>query len=113
MFYPPHPKKFRNIIYCNKFKTSNLIIYNNSSLSTDILNGINIVYMFKCPLGDCVTNENNTYVGLTSTTLSKQLNMHLNYSSSRAWLLKTHSIPKSKFGKILEENTTIIAHEIN
>ena len=69
--------------------------------------------MFKCPLGDCVSNENNTYVGLTTTTLSRQLTMHLNDSSSLALYLKTHSIPKFKFRKILVENTTIITHEIN
>ena len=28
-------------------------------------------------------------------------------------ILKTYSIPKSKFQKILVENTTIIAHKIN
>ena len=39
--------------------------------------------------------------------------MHLNDSSSIALHLKTHSIPKSKFRKILVENTTIIALEIN
>ena len=39
--------------------------------------------------------------------------MHRNDSSSIALYLKTHSIPKSKFPKILVENTTIIAHEIN
>ena len=39
--------------------------------------------------------------------------MHLNDSSSIALLYKTHSIPKSKFWKILIENTTIIAHEID
>ena len=39
--------------------------------------------------------------------------MHLNASSFIALHLKTHSIPKSKFRKILVENTTIIAHEIN
>ena len=39
--------------------------------------------------------------------------MHLNDSSSIALHLKTHSIPKSKFRKILVENTTIIAHEID
>ena len=39
--------------------------------------------------------------------------MHLNDSSSIALYLKTHSIPKSKFQKILVENTTIIAHKIN
>ena len=53
------------------------------------------------------------YVGLTTTTLSRRLKMHLNDSSSIALDLKTHSIPKSKFQKILAENTTIIAYEIN
>ena len=39
--------------------------------------------------------------------------MHRNDSSSIALHLKTHSISKSKFRKILVENTTIIAQEIN
>ena len=39
--------------------------------------------------------------------------MHLNESNSIALHLKTHSIPKSKFRKILVENTPIIAHEID
>ena len=39
--------------------------------------------------------------------------MHLNDSSSIALNLKTNSIPKSKFRKILVEITTIIAHKIN
>ena len=69
--------------------------------------------MFKCPLGDCIFKENNAYVGLTTTTLSRRLTMHLNDSSSIALHLETHSIPKSKFRKILVENTTIIAHKIN
>ena len=59
-------------------------------------------------LGDCVSKDNNAYVGLNTTTLSRRLTMHLNDSSSIALHLKTHSIPKSKFRKILVENTTII-----
>ena len=39
--------------------------------------------------------------------------MHPNDSSSIALHLKTHFIPKSKFRKILVENTTILAHEID
>ena len=61
---------------------------------------------------DCVSKENNTYVGLT-TTASRRLTMHLNDSRSIDLHLKTHSIPKSKFRKILIENTIIIAHEIS
>ena len=39
--------------------------------------------------------------------------MHLNSCSSTALHLKTNSIPKSKFRKILVEITTITAHEID
>ena len=39
--------------------------------------------------------------------------MHINDSSSIALHLKNHSIPKTKFRKILVENITIIAHEID
>ena len=69
--------------------------------------------MFKCPLGDCISKENSAYVGLTTTTLSGRLTMHLNDSSSIALHRKNHSIPKSKFRKNLVENTSIIAHEID
>ena len=69
--------------------------------------------MFKYPLGGCVSKENSAYIGLTTTTLSRRLTMHLNDSSFIVLDLKTHSIPKSKFRKILVENTPIIAHEID
>ena len=39
--------------------------------------------------------------------------MHLNDSSSIVFPLNNNSIPKSKFRKILVENITIIAHEID
>ena len=39
--------------------------------------------------------------------------MLLNDPNSIALHLKTHSTPKSKFRKLLVENTTIIAHEID
>ena len=39
--------------------------------------------------------------------------MHLHYSSSIALHLKSHSIPKSKFRKILIENRVIIVYKIN
>ena len=39
--------------------------------------------------------------------------MYLNDSSSIVLHHKTHSVPKSKYRKIIVENTTIIAHEMN
>ena len=45
------PKKVRFIIYYNKFKSSNLIISNSASPSTELLDKTNVVYMFKMSLG--------------------------------------------------------------
>ena len=105
--------KIKLTIYYNKFKTSNLIISNNSSPSTEFLDRTNVVYMFKCPMGNCFCNENNMYVGLTTMTLSRRLTIYRNDSRSIALHLKSHSIPNSKFRKILVEKTTTITREIN
>ena len=76
---------YRNQMHYNyksdeKFKTSNLVIRNNSSPSIGVLQKTNVIY--KCPLGDCISdNNNNIYVGLTSTTLSRRLAMHLSDTS--------------------------------
>ena len=54
----------------------------------------------------CVSNVNNMYIGLTTTTHSGCLTMRFNDSSFIASHFKTHPISKSKFRKILVENTT-------
>ena len=64
-------KKIKLITYYNKFKTSTLIIKNNSASSIGVLQNINIIYQFKCPLGNCISENNDIYFGLTSTTLSR------------------------------------------
>ena len=68
--------KINLIIHYNKFKTSNLVINNNSSSSIGVLQKANVKYQFECRLEDCIS-ENNIYVGLTSTTLSRRITMHL------------------------------------
>ena len=89
--------------FYNKFKSSNLIISYSTSPFIELLDRTNVVYMFKCPLGDCVSKDNNICVDLTTTTFSRRLTMHLNDSSCIALRLKTHSILISKFQKILVE----------
>ena len=106
-------KKIKLIIYYNKFKTSNLVIRNNSSPSIGVLQKTNVIYKFKCSLGDCISDNNNIYVGLTSTTLSRRLTMHLSDTSSIAQHLKKHSCPTTQLRKILTDNTTILEHQNN
>ena len=101
------------IIYYNEFKTSNLVIKNNSSPSIGLLLKTNVIYQFKYPLGDCISENNNIYIGLTSTTLSRRLTMHLSDTSSIAQHIKKHSCPTTEVRKILTENTIILEHQNN
>ena len=100
-------KKMKFIIYYNKFKTFNFVIRNNSSPSIGVLQKTNVIYQFKWPLEDCISdnNNNNIYVGLTLTTLSRRLKMHLSDTSSIAQHLKKHSCPTTELRKILTDNT--------
>ena len=84
-------KKIKLIIYYNEFKTSNLVIRNNSSPSIGVLQKNNVIYQLKCPFGDCISDNINIYVGLTSATLSRRLTRHISDTISLAF--KKHSCP--------------------
>ena len=87
---PTDPNEKMKFIICyNKFKTSNFVLNNNSSSSIGVLQKTNVIYQFKCPLRDCISENDDRYVGLTSTTLSRRLTMHLSDIGSRAQHLKT------------------------
>ena len=73
----------------------------------------NIVYQFKCTLGDCISENNSIYVGLTSTTLMRRLTVYIFDTSSIAQHLKKLSCSKTEFQKILTENTTILEQQNN
>ena len=77
-----------------------------------MLQKTNVIYKFKCPLGDCISDNNNIYVRLTSTTLSRRLTMHLSDTSSIAQHLKKHLCPTTQLRKILTDNT-ILEHQNN
>ena len=100
------------MIYYNKFKTSNLVIKNNSSPLIGVLQKIKVIYQFKCHLGDCISDNDNINVGLTSTTLSRILTMRLSDTSSiTQHLKKKRSCPTTELRKILIENKTILDHK--
>ena len=58
--------------------------------SIRVLQRTNVIYQFKkCPLGDCIPENKNIYVGLTSTIFSKRLTMNLSSISSSTTFEKT------------------------
>ena len=72
-----------------------------------------VIYQFKCTLRDCISENNNIYVGLTSTTLSSRLTMYLFYTSSIVQHRQKHSSLKTEFWKILIENTAVLEQQNN
>ena len=104
LILPTDPNKKKLIIYYNKSKTSNLDI---KIIPLPGFAKTNVIYQFKCPLGDCISENNNVYIGLTSTTLSRRLMMHLSDKSSIAQHLKKHTYPTTELRKILTENTIL------
>ena len=116
--FPTDPnKKIRLIIHYNKFKTSNLVIRNNSSPLIGVLQKkkttLYINFNVLWEIVSLIIIIIIIYVGLTSTTLSRRLTMHLSDKSSIAHHLKKHSCPITQLRKILTDNTTILEHQNN
>ena len=83
-------KQIKFIIYNTKFKTSNLIVKNNTNSAKIHPNQINVVYKFICLFQGCLPkNKNNPYFGCT-TTLFHHLTYHLCENSA----IKQHLIIK-------------------
>ena len=111
---PTDPDKKIKLIYSNKFKTSSLVINNDSSPSIRVLQKQTFIYQFKCPLGDRISENNNIYVSLTITTRSGRLTRHLfNINSMKQLKKKKHSYSTTEFRKFFTENTTILEHQNN
>ena len=57
-------------------EVNNVLIFNNQSSKPTTLKHTNLVYEFKCNLGECELLS-SSYIGLTTTILSRRLTMHL------------------------------------
>ena len=64
------------IPYYRSNTITKLITKNNQGPRTPPLKKTNVIYQYKCSHGDC-EHLNNTYIGMTTTTFSRRLTMHL------------------------------------
>ena len=99
--------KLNLIIYYKNTKVSNLIMKNNTTKKLNKLQKTNVVYDFTCPHEGCTLRKSN-YIGMTTTSLSRRLTMHLQTGSIKDHMLHTHKSTLTR--KQLEDNTTIIKH---
>ena len=64
-----------------------------------------VMYMYTCPHGDCKL-RNNTYIGMTITSLSRRLTMHLQAGTPKMHTLREHQVTLTR--DMIVENTEII-----
>ena len=99
-------KKVQLVVYYKTKKTASLIMKNNINSESDDLQNTNVVYQFSCNNEDCALRKVD-YIGMTSTTLSRRLTMHLQEGAPKMHLLQRHGIAVDI--NILVQNTKIIA----
>lgn len=102
---PTNPSnKVRLTIYYKNKRTKDLILRNDSSPRPSNFDSVNVIYKFTCPYENCTSHS--SYIGLTTTKLSRRLSYHLSQGGPKRHLLQEHNIPISR--TILEENTEIM-----
>ena len=83
------------MIYYKNTKTRNLIMKNNKVMQNkrqrtdEWLTVTNVVYKFSCPDEDCQLRK-CSYIGATTTTMSRRITMHLNEGAPKAHMQQKH-----------------------
>ena len=93
------------VIYYKNKKTSNLIMKNNLQQGRTDMSRVNVIYQYSCTIGDCKL-RNNSYIGMTTTTLSRRCSAHLQSGTPKAHTLQMHGVPLTR--EMLVNNTTIL-----
>ena len=99
-------KRIKPIIYYKSPRTASLIMKNNATAQSDKLSQTNVVYEYLCTLGDCATRH-VTYIGHTTSTLSRRLTFHLQDGGIKQHQQNFHSTPLTR--DIIVNGTSIIA----
>ena len=104
-------KQIKLIINCTKFKMSNLMV-KNTNFPKSSQNQTNVVYEFICPFQECLSEKDfkiNTYIGYTTTILSRRVTYHLSdISAIKQYLITKHNdkkITSSDIRKILNDDS--------
>lgn len=95
------------ITYYKNLKTTHLIMKNNITPKGGPLKETNVIYKFNCKHVDCEP-RNIAYVGLTTTTLSRRLTMHLQNGAIKKHYADEH---KRKLTREDLVNNTVILNK--
>jgi hypothetical protein len=102
--------KLKLTIYYKTNAINSLVMRNNQSPKTPPLKQTNIIYEYTCNNGECELQK-CSYIGLTTTTLSRRLTMHLASGGPKMHSSNNHNITLAR--DMLVNNTKIIYRESN
>ena len=98
-------ERIKLIIYYDKNTTNSLVSRNNQNAKLPPLKQTNVVYRYNCNIGECELQQ-HSYIGMTTTTLSRRLTMHLASGGPRNHTQNEHKISITR--DMLVKNTNII-----
>ena len=101
-------EKLKLTIYYKSFTTTNLVCKNNQRPNPPPLQQNNVIYEYNCSTGDCERLQ-CSYIGFTTTTLSRRLTMHLQHGAIKQHHAQKHSEPITR--NIIVNNTKILRSE--
>ena len=96
------------VIYYKNKKVCNLLMKNNLTQDMSPLKQTNVIYNFNCDIDDCAHLPNANYIGMTRTTLSRRLTMHLQNGNIKDHIRDTHNRIITR--EQLVGNTKILRH---
>ena len=99
--------RIRLNIFYNSPTTTSLVMRNNMSFDPSPLKQTNVIYHYKCTIGNCAFLPNSGYVGYTTTTLSRRLTMHLQSGGPQQHTQQQHDSRLTR--QQIVANTTIVA----
>ena len=94
------------VVFYRNPKTCSLIMNNNPTRDRSLLKQSNVIYSYKCTLGDCALRPSCKYIGHTTTSLSRRITMHLQTGGPKTHTETYHDQRLTR--KQMTENTTII-----
>ena len=98
------------IIYYKSATTKSLVMRNNQAPPFPPLQQTNLIYEYKCNQDECEHLPEVSYVGLTTTTLSRRITMHLGSGGPKNHTQSSH--PQTPLSRdTMVGNTKIIRKE--
>ena len=98
--------KLKLVIFYRTPTTASKVMTNNPTRDPATLKQANVVYFYKCSKGDCALLPKSGYVGLTTTSLSRRITMHLQTGGPKSHTDKHHDSPLTRADMV--QNTRIL-----